>query len=345
MDNSVKTILTLIFIVIVFVVLHFLQSIVLPLVLAFFVAAMFQPVVNLLRKWKIPMFIILPFIVAISLFVLFGIYMILQSTVSDIIVDSDFLAEKFSQRTTDLFKWANSIFGSRLSFNRIYRDLVNQMDPVWIGQRTSEVFSRLTSFTTFLVMFLLYYVVFLTGLGHHKQFLEYVDNFDPNSRFTNSYEKVQKAINHYLVLKTLLCLAMGVIAYVTCLIFGVKFALFWGFLTFIVSYIPNIGAFISTIFPIIFALITIDSFNLVVLFAIILVGTHMIIGLLIEPIIMGNNMSINTITVIFGLVFWGFMWGIPGMMLSVPLLVVIKLTFEQFPATEIFSRIMGTPKT
>jgi predicted PurR-regulated permease PerM len=193
-------------------------------------------------------------------------------------------------------------------------------------------------------MFLLYYVVLLAGMAHYKKYFEYLASFDPNSKLTNSYEKVQKAINSYLLIKTLLCLIMGLAAYIICLGFGIKFALFWGFLTFVVSYIPNVGAVISTVFPILMAIVEHDSFQIILLFALILLGVHILIGSVIEPIIMGSNMSINTITVIFGLVFWGFIWGIPGMMLSVPLLVVLKLIFEQFESTEMIARIMGVPK-
>lgn len=344
MDNSIKTIFILLFVIIVFVLLYVMESIILPLVLAFFASALFQPLIQYLRKLKIPMFIIIPFVLVISLMILFGIYIIIQNTMSDIIADSNYLSDRITIRTKEIFSWTNATFGSRLTFNRVYRNLTDQMDTAWISKRTSEVFSYVTSFTSSVIMFLLYYIVLLLGMANYRRYFEYVENFDPDSKFTNSYEKIQKAINSYLVIKTLLCLLMGAVAYIACLIFGIKFALFWGFLTFIVSYIPNFGTIISTIFPITMAIIELDSFQTILLFAAILWGIHLVIGTFLEPVIMGSNMSINTVTVIFGLVFWGFIWGIPGMMLSVPLLVVFKLIFEQFESTAIIARIMDVPR-
>jgi predicted PurR-regulated permease PerM len=344
MDNSVKTIIILIFVIIVFVLLYVIQSILLPLVLAFFAAALFQPLVSFLRKLKIPMFIILPFVLIFSIFILFGIYQVIQNTFTEIIAQSDYLADRLNERSKAIFSWANHTFGARLSFNKLYRNAVDQMDPNWIAKRTTDILAYATSFGSSIFMFLIYYVVLLAGMANYKKYFEYVENFDPDSKITHSYEKVQKAINSYLVIKTMLCLIMGFAAYLICLSFGIKFALFWGFLTFVVSYIPNIGAVISTVFPILMAIVEFDSFQIIFLFSLLLFGVHMILGTVVEPIIMGSNMSINTITVIFGLVFWGFIWGIPGMMLSVPLLVVFKLVLEQFPSTEVISRVMGVPK-
>lgn len=344
MDKSVKTIITVIFVVLIFVLLHVMQSILLPLVLAFFASALFQPLVGLLKKLKVPMIIIVPFVLIFSIFILFGIYIVIENTFTEIIAQSDYLSDKLTDKAKAIFSWVNSTFGARLSFNKMYRNVLNQMDSVWIAKRTTELLSYATSFTSSMTMFLLYYVVLLPGMANYKKYFEFVENYDPNAKMSRSYEKVQKAINSYLLIKTLLCLLMGLAAYLVCLVFGIKFALFWGFFTFVVSYIPNIGAVISTIFPILMAIVEFDSFEPILLFSLILLGIHLLIGSVIEPIIMGSNMSINTVTVIFGLVFWGFIWGIPGMMLSVPLLVVLKLVFEQFSDTEIFARIMGVVK-
>lgn len=344
MDSSTKTIITLIFIIIIFWLLNLMSTILIPLILAFFAAALFQPLVQFLKKFKIPNWIIIPFILLISIVILFGIFMIIQSTMVDIIADSNYLSQRISQRINEIFIWANHTFGSRLSLNRIYKQLITQADTIWISQKATQILSTISDFTSSFVMFLLYYIVFLSGMANYKQYFAYVENNNPDSKITKSYERIQKSINNYLILKTLISIFTGFAAYLVCIIFGVQFALLWGFITFVLSYIPNIGAIISSAFPVLMAFINIDSLGSILLFAGILTVLHFFIGSVIEPIIMGSNMSINTLTVIFGLVFWGFIWGIPGMMLSVPLLVVIKIIFEQFPSLQLFARIMGVPE-
>lgn len=343
MDNSIKTILIFLFIIVVLFLLHILQAILLPLFLAFFVAAIFQPVVIFLKRIKIPTFISITLIVIFIFAVFFGIFLVVQSTMSDIIAESDYLSKQITSRINDIFAWANSTFGSKLSFNRLYKQIIKQMDTAWISQRASDVFGWLSSFTGSTVMFFLYLAVLLSGMANYKKFFEYVEDFQPDGKILKSYEKIQKVISYYMLIKTLLNIIMALITYIVCISFGVKFALFWSFITFIVSYIPTIGSVISTAFPGLMATIQFDTFNPVIIFLGILIVAHFVMGNIVEPVIMGTNMSINTLTVIFGLVFWGFIWGISGMMLSVPLLVVFKIALEQNTSLRVFSRLMGVP--
>jgi predicted PurR-regulated permease PerM len=91
------------------------------------------------------------------------------------------------------------------------------------------------------------------------------------------------------------------------------------------------------------ALIQLDDFNLVLIMLGLLIISNFVIGSIIEPKVMGDKLRLNTITVIFGLLFWGFIWGIPGMFLSVPLLVMMKVILENFKGLEPIGRIMGYP--
>jgi predicted PurR-regulated permease PerM len=76
----------------------------------------------------------------------------------------------------------------------------------------------------------------------------------------------------------------------------------------------------------------------------ILGGAQFIMGNYVEPLIAGHKLNLNTVTVIFGLVFWGWLWGIAGMMLSVPLMVIIKLVLEQIPDMGYIARLMSVPE-
>lgn len=347
MDNTVKTIIYFIFIVIIFVLLYLLESILMPLVVAFFAAAMFQPLMLFLNKIKVPKFISVIFIVIISFAIISGIIMILQTTITQIITESAGLQASFEQRANTFFDWINKTFGARISFKYISDEILKSINLNWVAGRAQDILSYLSSLTGWLTMFALYYVVLLIGLPNYKEFFEYLGktkNQMFNSNFITSYEKIQKTVYSFLVIKTLINILSGLVTYVLCLIFGVQFALFWGFLTFVSAYIPNIGSIISTILPVFFALITLDSFPMVLLYTALLIALHFLIGNVLEPVVMGTNMSINTLTVIFGLVFWGYIWGILGMILSVPLLVVLKLIFEQFPSLEFIARLMGKPE-
>ena len=124
---------------------------------------------------------------------------------------------------------------------------------------------------------------------------------------------------------------------------NLNFAFFFGFIAFLLNFIPSIGSILATIPPFMMAFIQFDTLQPVVLLLLILSTIQMVMGNLVEPIITGDRLKLNTLTVIFGLVFWGYIWGLAGMIISIPLLVLLKLIFEHFPDTQIFARIMGSP--
>jgi predicted PurR-regulated permease PerM len=139
-------------------------------------------------------------------------------------------------------------------------------------------------------------------------------------------------------------ITQGIIVWGICSLFGLKFALFLGVIAFIIHFIPNIGAILSTILPTIMAIVQFDDTGTIIGMTAILGGAQFIMGNYVEPLIAGHKLNLNTVTVIFGLVFWGWLWGIAGMMLSVPLMVIIKLVLEQIPDMGYIARLMSVPE-
>ena len=146
--------------------------------------------------------------------------------------------------------------------------------------------------------------------------------------------RISDSISSYIFLKTMVCTLTGSLSYLALLIIGVDSPLFWAFLIFILTFIPVIGALIGVLFPFAWALLQFDTYNmpLVVLFT---VGSiQLIIGNIIEPKIMGNSLNVSSFVVILALSFWGAIWGITGMVLSVPITVVLVILLGQFDATK-----------
>jgi len=110
---------------------------------------------------------------------------------------------------------------------------------------------------------------------------------------------------------------------------------------FIFNFIPTIGSIIATIPPILLALVQIEGMEMILLMILILIIIQILAGNIIEPRLMGSSLALNTITVILGLVFWGYLWGVTGMILSVPLLVLSKVILTQIPEAQILVRLMG----
>jgi predicted PurR-regulated permease PerM len=192
-------------------------------------------------------------------------------------------------------------------------------------------------------MFMIYYLILISGATGYKAYMDYVTGPDKDSDTGEVWKLTQESITAYMGLKTLISLVTGVIAGLICWVFGLQFALFWGFLAFILNYIPSIGSMLATIIPLFMAIIQFNTFGLIIGLGICLGASQFVIGSVIDPMIMGNRLRLNTVTVIFGLVFWGYIWGIPGMLLSVPMMVMVRLLVERSDDFAIIARIMGNP--
>lgn len=342
-DNSTRNILLGILLILLFFVLYLLQSILIPLVMAMLFAIMFQPLIIWLQRLKTPKWLVLPTITILTLALLLILYFVIIETSSDLLENKEYLLKRLQIRGNDLIQLIKGLPFVKVDKRMDWRGLIELFTTYKIGDSLAWSANFLYSFTLSFFMFLLYYIVLLSGMSNYRNFLNYVSGEENYSELLLNYERVQRSVYSYMILKSFICLLTGFLTYVICLFYGLNFAFFWGFLTFLLTFIPTIGPILAALPPILMGLIQYDSFSPVSTLAIILIIIKLIMGNIVEPIIMGGKLKINTLTVIFGLVFWGFMWGIAGLILSIPLMVLVKLIFEQIPSLQSVARLMDSP--
>lgn len=342
MDKTIKNIMIVFLMIVIFYLLATLSKILLPLVLALLFALLFQPLIIGLRKLKIPKIFILPIVAIFTLGLAALIGEIVYTTVLDIIAEKEFLVTRFNEKLSGVLTLYNKITGSRIRTNTFFIQLYKQVDKDWLTEIAKNFASLITSFSGDFFMFSLYYVVLLAGIPNYQRFFLYL-GADKGAQLLANYENIQKSVVSYMLLKTLINLFLGACVYVICLVFGVKFALFWGFIMFLLHYIPSIGAIIASLPPVLMAALQFDNIGAIALVAGLISAVQFLVGNMLEPKIMGSKLKINTLTVLFGLVFWGYIWGIAGMLLSVPLLVIMKLILQKIPDLSFISRLMGSP--
>ena len=145
--------------------------------------------------------------------------------------------------------------------------------------------------------------------------------------------RIAKDIRTYLYLMTLVSLLTGLGTYIICEAFGVSAAIFWAFLAFLLNYIPTVGTILGIAFPSLFALATFDSTGVVLALALCLFAVQFLLGNVLLPRLMGSRLDISEFVVILSLFGWGAIWGVTGMLLSVPLTVILMIFLNQFPST------------
>lgn len=185
------------------------------------------------------------------------------------------------------------------------------------------------------MIMVVFYVVFLIieeSLFRNK-FKLIFDEEKAYNRANQIFRSIEISMSRYIALKSMVNLCSATLSYVLLALVGIDSPLFWSFLIFLFGFIPSIGPIVATMLPTFFALIQFGEFThaLVIFFG---VGTIvMLIGSLLEPRLMGNTLNISPLVAILSLAIWGLLWGVIGMLLSVPITVMLIIVLSQFDST------------
>ena len=201
------------------------------------------------------------------------------------------------------------------------------------------VFSALSSVLTNGFLILLAVVFILLEAADLPKKLQMV--LKNPERSLSTIEKFSRNAKRYLVIKTLLSAAVGLVIWLWLLILGVDYPVLWGTLSFLLNYVPNIGAILAALPVALLALVQlgVESALLTLLgFAVV----HIVVGNLIEPKLTGKGLSLSTLVVFLSLVFWGWVLGPIGMILSVPMTSLVKIALESYEETRGLAFMLGS---
>ncbi len=141
---------------------------------------------------------------------------------------------------------------------------------------------------------------------------------------------VSESIQRYVGMKTLVSLLTAIVSYAVLALVGVDFAIIWALLVFFLNFIPTIGSIVAVVFPALLTLVQFDTITPFLIVAIGLGGTQFVIGNVIEPTYVGKSLNLSSFMILLALSFWGSVWGLPGMFLAVPLMVMTGIVCAQF---------------
>lgn len=324
-------------------VVYQIRSIILPFALAIFISYVLNPVIQFFEERRIPTFlaILLSIILTFLVLNLLGImiYTSIKSFASEfpkyearfsIVLDNilrflNIPREIFEGQSDnpDRLKWLNSI--RELSLHRL---ILNTLGSVL------NIVSN-----TFLVMLFLIFIM----IGRNQLALKVQLAFRPETamRIAGILKNINRQIQKYLIAKGLISLTTGLLFGLALFLFDVEFALIWGLLAFLLNFIPNIGSVIATVLPLSIAFFQFNSITTILWLAIVLGIIQVVIGNFLDPRIVGRSLNLSPLVVLFSLMFWGWLWGIIGMFLAVPISVIIKIIFENIDSLRFIGVMMS----
>ena len=205
-------------------------------------------------------------------------------------------------------------------------ELVKYIDPNAAMTLVTNLLAQLSNAMSSIFLLLLTVVFMLLEVPQLPNKLKQM-----MSRPIEGMAAIQRAIDsvsHYLVLKTAISIVTGLVAWGMLAALDVRFAFVWGLLAFALNYIPNIGSVLAAIPPIAQVLVFSGLYDALVVLTGYLV-INLVFGNILEPRIMGRGLGLSTLVVFLSLIFWGWLLGPVGMLLSVPLTIIVKIALEQ----------------
>lgn len=339
--KTTNTLLLIIAIPVVFYLLKTLSFIFVPLIMAMFVALLFLPLMRWMNKKKVPKVITL----IIVLFIIIGTLKIggelIQFTSHEIVsTRAEFMA-KAEVKLDGVFLEVEEFFGIEPMKNKStlfhYFKELNLMNSFGSTLDVLRNTITMTLTTIFFAILLLFESINFESILNNTLFKRRYSS-------VKIFRKIEKDVLKFVVVKFAISLLTGLGFGLACWIFGVSFPVFWGLFAFLINFIQMIGSIISVVLLSLFSYVEIDSSGTLLFFILVIIGVQVVMGSILEPVFMGKTFSINIVTVLIMLMFWGYIWGIAGMIMSIPITVFVKILLEQFPNTKVVAELMsGTP--
>jgi predicted PurR-regulated permease PerM len=331
--------LTIIAIVLIGALLRFARAVIIPLLVAGFLAYLMDPLVSLLRRLRVP--VIVGVIVAALLFLIaflvFG--WILYHSALEFAKAFPRYQRGFVELVRNLLQRlqeaANTLIG--------LEHPLEQLQQVPVGSILLSTLRSLANFLREFVVVFIFSLLFLAGkYGLARKLLRSFPRKEAK-RIAVALMHIDADLRNYIGIKSLASLLVGVTSGLALSLFRVEFSIVIGFLTFVLNFIPIIGSVIAVIIPVLLAGIQFGSWLTALWVALILLALQNLVAQLFEPKILGVRLNLSVPIIFLSLLFWGWLWGIAGVLLAVPLTTSVKIIIGDIPGLRPFALLLEKP--
>ncbi len=310
--------------------LHSARDIVVPFLLAIFISIIATPSLFWIEKRGLPKWLAFLIVLSLIVLILMGVGLIVQNSFDNFIKNFPTYSEQLQEKMILAVE-----FLSKYNISITQEELLNYFDPSNILGATKTVFSSIGTIIskTFLITLTVGFILFESHIFESK-----IKRITGDREF---FSEFIKKVKHYIVIKSITSFFTGFFIALALYLLGVEYAILWGFLAFLLNFIPTIGSIIASIPTIIFTLLQlgfIDAFWVAVIYLVV----NVTIGSIIEPRFLGKELGLSTLVVFSSMLFWGWVFGPIGMFLSVPLTMMVKIALETKKETKWIAILLGS---
>lgn len=305
-----------------------------PLMLAAFIAIISASPLFWLKSKGVPTAIAIFIVIAVVIFFGLGVGAIVGSSFEDFIHNLPL----YQERLRDLLGGVPQWFGD-IGVDIGGRGVMDTFDPGAAMKLVSGILTGLSGALTngFLIAITVIFILLEASSFPVKLYSALADP----EKSLPYFEKFTRDIQRYMAIKTGMSLLTGISITIWLYIIGVDYPLLWGLLAFLLNYVPNIGSIIAAVPAVLLALVQLGSGS-AFLAGVGYLVVNMVVGNILEPRVMGRGLGLSTLVVFLSLVFWGWVFGPVGMLLSVPLTMTIKIALDSSEETRWVSVLLGS---
>lgn len=324
-----------------------LASLLIPVTLGIIVGLLFTPLLVFLQKKKIPTGLIILIILGLFIFSCLIFFSIMMKAIQSISSGINPYQNQISLIISSIKERLYFVDADILSAiaENIFAYLQDN-----IVAFSSKILQSVSKFASqfFMVTITMVFVLFEISVLEVKIKALYENNKDSKTKgdsLSKLIININTQVSRFLLLKTIISLATAIIVYIGLGIIGVDFKFVWAVLTFFFNFIPTVGSILITVSTILFSTIQFfPNFVPVLWVSVLTLSIQMVIGNFLDPKIMGDSLNLSALIIWLALIYWGWVWGIAGALLAVPLTVTIKVICEYIPSLHWMGLIMGNSK-
>lgn len=309
------------------------ESLLVPFFLSLFIAIICTPLLGFLKRFRIPTGIAIVLIVVMMIVVGFFIGAIVGSSINSFTSNIPEYQARLTLLSSGFQTWLSE-WGIVID-PKLWREVVNPSAALTMAGNTLSSFGNIMT-DGFLILLTVIFIL--------TEEINFTDKFrhasDKSEKALEALGRFTQSLNKYMAIKTLVSLATGILVMIALAIIGVDYPVLWGLLAFLLNFIPTFGSILAAVPPVLLAVVQLgvgEAFMVAIFY----VAVNVIVGSVLEPRFMGKGLDLSSLVVFLSLVFWGWILGPVGMLLSVPLTIMVKIALENSEDTHWMGVMLG----
>ncbi|MGP3698561.1 AI-2E family transporter [Rhodobacter sp. NSM] len=342
---AIRRLLGFILLVLVIMGFYFARDVILPLMIGLLLALTFSPVIRALQRIGItPPISATALIVALAAVIAVGAFL-LSGPVSDWVSQAPRLGDQLRERAETILDSFEAVQNASEQVSELANDTedptVQRVAVQTPGILSSAVGSAAAVLTTVIVTLVLALFLLASGDLFYIKLIEAFPRFGDKKRALRIVYGIERRVSRYLLSVTIINAGLGVVIGLAMWGAGMPSPLVWAMAAFLLNFLPYIGAIAGVALSGAVAIVHFDHLSQAFLVPALYLTATAIEGQLVTPIVLGRRLELNTVSVFVTVIFWGWLWGVPGALVAVPFLVCLKVVCDNVDALHTLGNFLG----